>query len=131
MQALQWSIDFLHRLKNAVLIATAAKLTAQNIAFNEIARQAITSDPEYRSGHYRTKDTNPDHGLMLARMIGHVTYLSDDGMANRFGRELKSGDIDKFSMWVSSKATRTTKVILYPAIRRQHLFADDPSVGLL
>ncbi|MEC7413291.1 MAG: homoserine O-acetyltransferase [Pseudomonadota bacterium] len=95
MQALQWSIDFPHRLKNAVLIATAAKLTAQNIAFNEIARQAITSDPEYRSGHYRTKDTNPDHGLMLARMIGHVTYLSDDGMANRFGRELKSGDIDK------------------------------------
>ena len=95
MQALQWSIDFPERTRNAVLIATAAKLTAQNIAFNEIARQAITSDPEYKAGHYRVENTNPDHGLMLARMIGHVTYLSDDGMANRFGRELKSGDIDK------------------------------------
>ena len=95
MQALQWSIDFPERVENAVLIAAAAKLTAQNIAFNEIARQAITSDPEYRAGRYRLEDTNPDHGLMLARMIGHVTYLSDDGMASRFGRELKSGDIDK------------------------------------
>ena len=95
MQALQWSIDFPERVDNAVLIATAAKLTAQNIAFNEIARQAITSDPDYRAGRYRLEDTNPDHGLMLARMIGHVTYLSDDGMASRFGRELKSGDIDK------------------------------------
>lgn len=94
MQALQWSIDFPQRVHNAVLIATAAKLTAQNIAFNEIARQAITTDPDYRAGNYRIEDTNPDRGLMLARMIGHVTYLSDDGMANRFGRELKSGDID-------------------------------------
>jgi homoserine O-acetyltransferase len=95
MQALQWSIDFPDRVANAILIATAPKLTAQNIAFNEIARQAITSDPEYRAGRYRLENTNPDHGLMLARMIGHVTYLSDDGMATRFGRELKSGDIDK------------------------------------
>lgn len=94
MQALQWSIDFPQRVHNAVLVATAAKLTAQNIAFNEIARQAITTDPDYRAGNYRIEDTNPDRGLMLARMIGHVTYLSDDGMANRFGRELKSGDID-------------------------------------
>ncbi len=95
MQALQWSMDFPDRVANAILIATAPKLTAQNIAFNEIARQAITSDPEYRAGRYRLENTNPDHGLMLARMIGHVTYLSDDGMATRFGRELKSGDIDK------------------------------------
>lgn len=95
MQALQWSIDFPDRVRHVVLIATAPKLTAQNIAFNEIARQAITSDPEYRKGRYRLENTNPDHGLMLARMIGHVTYLSDDGMAARFGRELKSGDIDK------------------------------------
>lgn len=94
MQALQWSIDFPNRIHNAVLIATAAKLTAQNIAFNEIARQAITTDPDYRAGNYRIEDTNPDRGLMLARMIGHVTYLSDNGMANRFGRELKSGDMD-------------------------------------
>ncbi|HAH79753.1 MAG TPA: homoserine O-acetyltransferase, partial [Gammaproteobacteria bacterium] len=64
MQALQWSIDFPDRVANAILIATAPKLTAQNIAFNEIARQAITSDPEYRAGRYRLENTNPDHGLM-------------------------------------------------------------------
>jgi homoserine O-acetyltransferase len=93
MQALQWSIDFPDRLHTAVLIASAAKLTAQNIAFNEIARQAITSDPEFHDGHYKRLGVNPDLGLMLARMIGHVTYLSDDGMRSKFGREVKSGDI--------------------------------------
>jgi homoserine O-acetyltransferase len=93
MQALQWSIDFPDRLDSAILIASAAKLTAQNIAFNEIARQAITSDPEFHDGHYQKLGVNPDLGLMLARMIGHVTYLSDDGMRSKFGRELKSGNI--------------------------------------
>jgi homoserine O-acetyltransferase len=78
MQALQWTIDFPERVHAAVIIAAAAKLSAQNIAFNEIARQAILSDP--------------DQGLGLARMIGHVTYLSDDGMREKFGRELRSGD---------------------------------------
>ncbi len=91
MQALQWSISFPDRLKSAVLIASAAKLTAQNIAFNEIARQAITSDTHFHAGEYREANDNPDRGLMLARMIGHVTYLSDDGMRQKFGRELKSG----------------------------------------
>jgi len=92
MQALQWAIDYPDRLRAALLIACASRLSAQNIAFNEIARQAITSDPEFHGGHYRAKGTNPDLGLMLARMVGHVTYLSDDGMRQRFGRELKSGD---------------------------------------
>jgi homoserine O-acetyltransferase/O-succinyltransferase len=92
MQAMQWSIDYPDRLRAALLIACASRLSAQNIAFNEIARQAITSDPEFHDGHYRARDTNPDLGLMLARMVGHVTYLSDDGMRQRFGRELKSGD---------------------------------------
>tara|TARA_B100000686_G_C16757164_1_gene956281 strand:- start:910 stop:2064 length:1155 start_codon:yes stop_codon:yes gene_type:complete len=91
MQALQWAISFPERLSSAVLIASAAKLTAQNIAFNEIARQAITSDPNFHQGEYRAQGANPDHGLMLARMVGHVTYLSDDGMRQKFGRELKSG----------------------------------------
>ena len=93
MQAMQWAMDYPDRLHAAVLIASSAKLTAQNIAFNEIARQAITSDPNFENGRYRERDANPDIGLALARMIGHVTYLSDDGMGQKFGRQLKSGDI--------------------------------------
>ncbi len=92
MQAMQWAMDYPQRLRAAVLIASAAKLSAQNIAFNEIARQAIIADPEFHRGHYRRNGVNPDLGLMLARMVGHVTYLSDDGMRRKFGRELKSGD---------------------------------------
>jgi len=93
MQAMQWAIDAPERLQAAVLIASAARLSAQNIAFNEIARQAISADPNFAGGHYRQQHKNPDLGLMLARMVGHVTYLSDDGMRQKFGRELKSGDI--------------------------------------
>lgn len=92
MQAMQWTIDFPDRVRAALVIASAARLSAQNIAFNEIARQAITSDPNFFDGRYTEKESNPDQGLMLARMIGHVTYLSDDGMREKFGRELKSGD---------------------------------------
>ncbi len=95
MQALQWSIDHPERTHCAVLIACAAKLSAQNIAFNEIARQAIASDPNFFAGRYEAENSNPDKGLMLARMIGHVTYLSDDGMREKFGRELKSGDLGR------------------------------------
>ena len=95
MQAMQWAVDYPERVRAAVLIACAAKLSAQNIAFNEIARQAIMSDPEYKSGNYRSTDTNPDQGLGLARMIGHVTYLSHDGMGQRFGRELKFGNLSQ------------------------------------
>lgn len=93
MQALQWTIDFPNRVHAALLIACAAKLSAQNIAFNEIARQAITTDPNFFAGRYVENSVQPSQGLMLARMIGHVTYLSDDGMRERFGRELKSGDL--------------------------------------
>lgn len=93
MQALQWAIDYPDRVRHAIVIAAAAKLSAQNIAFNEIARQAIQSDPEFHDGRYHEAGAIPRRGLMLARMLGHVTYLSDDSMGNRFGRELKSGDI--------------------------------------
>ena len=93
MQAMQWAIDYPDRLRTAIVIASAAKLSAQNIAFNEIARQAITSDPNFFEGRYAENESNPDQGLMLARMIGHVTYLSDGGMREKFGRELKSGDL--------------------------------------
>ena len=93
MQAMQWAINFPGRLRHAVLIACAPRLSAQNIAFNEIARQAIVSDQEFHDGNYLEEGINPDRGLMLARMLGHVTYQSDDGMRDKFGRELKSGDI--------------------------------------
>ena len=93
MQALQWAIDCRDRIANAIAIAAPPRLSAQNIAFNEIARHAIVSDPDFLGGRYYREDTRPRRGLMLARMIGHVTYLSDDGMGTRFGRELKSGDI--------------------------------------
>lgn len=91
MQALQWSIQYPARLRHAVIVASASKLSAQNIAFNEIARQAIISDPHYHHGYYHDFDTRPNKGLRLARMLGHVTYLSDDAMAEKFGRELKTG----------------------------------------
>ena len=93
MQAMQWAIDYPEAVHAAIVIASAAKLSAQNIAFNEIARQAIASDPNFFSGRYTDENRTPDQGLMLARMIGHVTYLSDDGMREKFGRELKSGDL--------------------------------------
>ena len=90
MQALRWSIDYPDLVKNAVVIASAPKLTAQNIAFNEVARQAISSDPDFHAGYYLKKQTYPKQGLILARMLGHITYLSDESMREKFGRELKS-----------------------------------------
>lgn len=91
MQALQWAIDFPDRLSHAVVIASAPKLSAQNIAFNEVARQAILSDPQFHGGRYYLHDTYPRQGLILARMVGHITYLSDDAMRAKFGRDLRSG----------------------------------------
>ena len=94
MQVMQWAIDHPLRIRNAVVIASALKLSAQNIAFNEIARQAIQADPKFADGNYLSMKTIPEQGLALARMIGHVTYLSDDAMALKFGRELRSGSFD-------------------------------------
>lgn len=92
MQALQWSIDQPTRLKNCVIIASAPKLSAQNIAFNEVARQSILSDPDFHGGRYLQQDSYPKRGLILARMVGHITYLSDEAMKHKFGRDLKSGN---------------------------------------
>ena len=89
MQALQWAIDYPKHLRYCVIIAAAPKLTAQNIAFNEVARQAIISDPDFHKGHYYQHNTIPERGLMLARMLGHITYLSDTAMRKKFGRELR------------------------------------------
>ncbi|MFK5969285.1 MAG: homoserine O-acetyltransferase [Candidatus Marithrix sp.] len=94
MQALQWAIDYPKHLRYCVIIAAAPKLTAQNIAFNEVARQAILSDPDFHKGHYYQHDVVPEHGLMLARMLGHITYLSDAAMRKKFGRELQEGKLN-------------------------------------
>ena len=93
MQAMQWAIDFPDRLGHALVIASASKLTAQNIAFNEVARQAITKDPEFYDGRYYDHESLPKTGLSLARMIAHITYLSDDGMAEKFGRSMRTGEL--------------------------------------
>ena len=92
MQALQWAIDYPQRVAHAVVIAAASRLSAQNIAFNEIARHAILTDADFQDGEYASRGSNPDHGLALARMIGHVTYLSAAGMGDRFGRSTRTGD---------------------------------------
>ncbi|KJV27129.1 homoserine acetyltransferase [Aquitalea magnusonii] len=92
MQTLQWSIDYPERVAHALVIASAPKLSAQNIAFNDVARQAILTDPDFHGGDYYAHDAIPRRGLRLARMLGHITYLSDDGMGEKFGRMLKSGD---------------------------------------
>ena len=91
MQALQWSVDYPERLKRCVVIASTPKLSAQNIAFNEVARQSIISDPDFKDGRYLQAGTYPRRGLILARMVGHITYLTDDAMKAKFGRDLKSG----------------------------------------
>ena len=94
MQVIQWSIDYPDRLKHALVIAAAPKLSAQNIAFNEVARQAIMSDPDFHKGNYYAHNVNPKRGLMLARMLGHITYLSDDAMRQKFGRDMREGKIN-------------------------------------
>ena len=94
MQVIQWAIDFPDRLRHALVIAAAPKLTAQNIAFNEVARQAIFSDPDFHKGRYYEHNTIPRQGLMLARMLGHITYLSDDAMRVKFGRDLREGKLN-------------------------------------
>lgn len=95
MQAMRWALEYPHRIAHCIVIASAMKLTAQNIAFNEIARSAIRSDPEFHQGRFLEKNTIPKNGLRLARMIGHVTYLSDDLMGQKFGRELRVGDFQQ------------------------------------
>ena len=95
MQAMTWSLRYPDRVRHCVAIAAALKLSAQNIAFNEIARRAIISDPGWCDGHYLRENTLPAQGLALARMVGHITYLSDNAMANRFGRELQASEGDE------------------------------------
>jgi homoserine O-acetyltransferase len=90
MQVMQWAIDLPERIRHAIVIAAAPRISAQNIAFNEIARQAILSDPEFHGGRFYDANVVPSRGLKLARMLGHITYLSDAAMRAKFGRELKA-----------------------------------------
>ena len=94
MQALQWSLAFPERVRHVFAIAAAPRLTAQNIAFNDVARNAILTDPDFHGGDYYRHGVVPTRGLRLARMLGHITYLSDDAMADKFGRGLRA---DKFN----------------------------------
>jgi homoserine O-acetyltransferase len=93
MQSLQWTISHPEKLRHALVIACAPNLSAQNIAFNEVARQAIITDPDFHGGNYYEHGTKPQRGLRVARMVGHITYLSDDEMASKFGRQLKNGKL--------------------------------------
>jgi homoserine O-acetyltransferase/O-succinyltransferase len=93
MQALDWALRYPERVGHCIAIATAPNLSAQNIAFNEVARRAIVTDPDFHGGHFYAHGVVPKRGLRVARMIGHITYLSDDVMAEKFGRELKSGEL--------------------------------------
>jgi homoserine O-acetyltransferase len=88
MQALSWTLQYPSRVRHAVVVASAPNLTAENIAFNEVARRAIVTDPDFHGGHFYAQGTVPKRGLRIARMIGHITYLSDDVMNEKFGRQL-------------------------------------------
>jgi homoserine O-acetyltransferase len=91
MQALSWSMMYPERIRHCVVIASTPKLSAQNIAFNDVARQAILTDPQFHGGDFYSHGVVPKNGLRVARMLGHITYLSDDDMAEKFGRDLREG----------------------------------------
>ena len=91
MQALSWALRYPQRVRHAVVVASAPNLTAENIAFNEVARRAIVTDPDFHGGHFYARGVLPKRGLRIARMIGHITYLSDDVMNEKFGRQLREG----------------------------------------
>ena len=90
MQALSWTLQYPDRVRHAVVVASAPNLTAENIAFNEVARRAIATDPDFHGGHFYEHGVTPKRGLRIARMIGHITYLSDDVMNEKFGRQLRT-----------------------------------------
>ena len=97
MQALGWTLQYPDRMRHAVVVASAPNLTAENIAFNEVARRAIVTDPDFHGGHFYRHGVIPQRGLRIARMIGHITYLSDDVMNEKFGRQLREGLTPKYS----------------------------------
>jgi homoserine O-acetyltransferase/O-succinyltransferase len=97
MQALSWTLQYPERVRHCIGVATAPNLTAENIAFNEVARRAIATDPDFHGGHFYQHGVIPKRGLRIARMVGHITYLSDDVMNEKFGRQLREGVDLKYS----------------------------------
>ncbi|MFZ2293501.1 MAG: alpha/beta fold hydrolase, partial [Polaromonas sp.] len=95
--ALAWTLQYPERVRHAVVVASAPNLTAENIAFNEVARRAIVTDPDFHGGHFYRHGVLPKRGLRIARMIGHITYLSDDVMNEKFGRQLKDAVMERAS----------------------------------
>ena len=142
MQALSWTLRYPERVRHAVVVASAPNLSAQNIAFNEVARRAIVTDPDFHGGHFYEHGVIPQRGLRVARMIGHITYLSDDAMDEKFGRALRSaveGSVDRHGLPLFDAGGRVPDREL-PALpgrqvqrvlRRQHLPADHPRARLL
>ena len=134
MQALDWSLRYPERLRQCIAVATAPNLSAQNIAFNEVARRAIVTDPEFHGGHYAEHGVIPRRGLRVARMIGHITYLSDDAMEAKFGRDLQKRRVRLLDpgdrvpdRGLPAPPGRQVQRVL----RRQHLSADHPRARLL
>jgi len=109
MQALSWTLQYPDRVRHALVIASAPNLTAENIAFNEVARRAIVTDPDFHGGHFYQHGTVPKRGLRIARMIGHITYLSDDVMNEKFGRELRDAVLAQAQDTASALNTRDYK----------------------
>ena len=132
MQALQWSLSYPARVRHSIVIAAAAKLTPQNIAFNEVARQAIMTDPDFHGGHYYDKGVVPTRGLRIARMIGHITYLSGEAMTEKFGRLLRRGAPASISTSTSrSSLPALSGRQVLDLFRRQHLPAHHQGARLL
>jgi homoserine O-acetyltransferase len=110
MQALAWTLRHPERVRHAVVVASAPNLNAENIAFNEVARRAITTDPDFHNGHFYRHGVLPQRGLRIARMIGHITYLSDDVMNEKFGRQLRRAVQDKAATNVATYKYSTQEV---------------------
>ena len=133
MQALQWSLSYPERVRHSIVIAATPKLSAQNIAFNEVARQAIMTDPDFHGGHYYDKGVVPVRGLRIARMIGHITYLSDDAMMEKFGRTLRRSALgfDFGADFEVESYLRHQGDKFSDLLRRQHLPAHHQGARLL
>jgi homoserine O-acetyltransferase/O-succinyltransferase len=126
MQALAWTLRHPERVRHCIAVATAPNLSAQNIAFNEVARRAIVTDPDFHGGHYLRHGTLPRRGLRIARMIGHITYLSDDVMNEKFGRKLKplaeaaqDGDLDALERLTYRYTTQDVEFQIESYLRHQ------------
>ena len=119
MQALAWTLQYPERVRHAVVVASAPNLTAENIAFNEVARRAIVTDPDFHGGHFYERGVLPKRGLRIARMIGHITYLSDDVMNEKFGRQLRRAVTDEGLAGVYNYSTQDVEFEIESYLRYQ------------